>query len=148
MDSIGLAWPVFTAFLRLGLTSFGGPVAHLGYFRTEFVERRRWLDDAAYADIVALCQFLPGPASSQVVFCLGMRRAGVVGALLGSVCFMMPSAAAMILFGCAVASIGGLLQAGWLHGLKLAAVAVVAQAVWAMSLKLCPDWPRRSLAIA
>jgi len=140
----GVAW----AFLRLGLTSFGGPVAHLGYFRKEFVERRRWLDDAAYADIVALCQFLPGPASSQVVFCLGMGRAGVVGALIGSVCFMMPSAVAMILFGCAVASAGSLLQAGWLHGLKLAAVAVVAQAVWAMSLRLCPDWRRRSLAIA
>jgi chromate transporter len=136
------------AFLRLGLTSFGGPVAHLGYFRKELVERRRWLDDAAYADTVALCQFLPGPASSQVAFCLGMRRAGVAGALLASVSFMAPSAVAMILFGCAVASVGSLLQAGWLHGLKLAAVAVVAQAVWAMSLKLCPDWRRRGLAIA
>jgi chromate transporter len=136
------------AFLRLGFISFGGPVAHLGYYRKEFVERRRWLDDAAYADLVALCQFLPGPASSQVAFCLGMRRAGVAGALLGSICFMMPSAAAMILFGCGVASLGGLLQAGWLHGLKLAAVAVVAQAVWVMSLRLCPDWPRRILAIA
>jgi len=136
------------AFLRLGLISFGGPVAHLGYFRQEFVEKRRWLDDAAYADLVALCQFLPGPASSQVVFGLGMRRAGVAGALLASICFMTPSAAAMILFGYGVASLGSLPRAGWLHGLKLAAVAVVAQAVWRMSLKLCPDWQRRILAVA
>ena len=139
---------VFGAFLRLGLVSFGGPVAHLGYFRKEFVERRRWLDDAAFADTVALCQFLPGPASSQVAFCLGMRRAGVAGALLASIGFLAPSAIAMILFGYAVASTGRLLQAGWLHGLKLAAVAVVAQAVWAMGVKLCPDWPRRGLAVA
>ena len=136
------------AFLRLGLTSFGGPVAHLGYFREEFVERRRWLDDAAYADLVALCQFLPGPASSQVVFALGMRRAGVAGALLGSISFMLPSAAAMILFGYGVASLGDLRRAGWLHGLRIAAVAVVALAVWRMGVKLCPDWPRRILGIA
>ena len=136
------------AFLRLGLISFGGPVAHLGYFRKEFVERRRWLDDAAYADLVALCQFLPGPASSQVVFALGMRRAGLAGALLGSPCFMLPSAVAMILFAYGVASLGDLRRAGWLHGLKLAAVAVVAQAVWAMAARLCPDWPRRILGIA
>jgi chromate transporter len=136
------------AFLRLGLISFGGPVAHLGYFRKEFVERRRWLDDAAYADLVALCQFLPGPASSQVVFALGMRRAGLAGALLGSLCFMLPSAVAMILFAYGVASLGDLRRAGWLHGLKLAAVAVVAQAVWAMAARLCPDWPRRILGIA
>ncbi len=136
------------AFLRLGLVSFGGPVAHLGYFRKEFVERRRWLDDTAYADVVALCQFLPGPASSQVVFVLGMRRAGLAGALLGSLCFMLPSAVAMILFAYGVASLGDLGRAGWLHGLKLAAVAVVAQAVWGMGARLCPDWPRRVLGIA
>jgi chromate transporter len=136
------------AFFRLGLISFGGPVAHLGYFRKEFVERRRWLDDPAFADLVALCQFLPGPASSQVVFALGMRRAGLAGALLGSLCFMLPSAVAMILLGYGVASLGDLRRAGWLHGLKLAAVAVVAQAVWAMGLRLCPDWPRRILAVA
>lgn len=136
------------AFLRLGLISFGGPVAHLGYFRKEFVERRRWLDDPAFADLVALCQFLPGPASSQVVFGLGMRRAGLAGALLGSLGFILPSAVAMILFGYGVASLGDLGRAGWLHGLKLAAVAVVAQAVWAMSMRLCPDWPRRTLAVA
>jgi chromate transporter len=145
---LSLLAEVFGAFLRLGLISFGGPVAHLGYFRKEFVERRRWLDDAAYADTVALCQFLPGPASSQVAFCLGMRRAGAAGGLLASIGFLIPSAAAMILFGYAVASTGRLLQAGWLHGLKLAAVAVVAQAVWAMGVRLCPDWPRRTLAVA
>lgn len=136
------------AFLKLGLTSFGGPVAHLGFFQREFVERRRWLDDEAYADIVALCQMLPGPASSQVVFALGMRRAGLPGALLASVCFMLPSALAMIAFAYSVASLGGVPRAGWLHGLKLAAVAVVAVAVWSMGAKLCPDWPRRLLALA
>jgi chromate transporter len=136
------------AFLRLGLISFGGPVAHLGYFRREFVERRCWLDDAAYADLVALCQFLPGPASSQVAFGLGMRRAGILGGLAASIGFMLPSAVAMILFGYGVASLGDVRHAGWLHGLKLAAVAVVALAVWAMALKLCPDWPRRILGLA
>jgi chromate transporter len=138
---------VGSAFLRLGLTSFGGPVAHLGYFRREFVERRRWLDDSAYADMVALCQFLPGPASSQVVFAIGMRRAGLPGALLASLCFMLPSAAAMIAFAYGVESMSGIRGAGWLHGLKLAAVAVVALAVWGMSVKLCPDWPRRILGL-
>ena len=147
-DPPSRAFEVGGAFLRLGLISFGGPVAHLGYFQREFVERRRWLDDAAYADLVALCQFLPGPASSQVVFALGMRRAGLAGALLGSLCFMLPSAVAMILFAYGVASLGDLRRAGWLHGLKLAAVAVVAQAVWAMAARLCPDWPRRILGIA
>jgi chromate transporter len=136
------------AFLKLGLTSFGGPVAHLGYFRAEFVERRRWLDDAAYADIVALCQFLPGPASSQVAFTLGMRRAGVLGALLASLSFMLPSAFAMIAFGYGVSSVGSLAGAGWLHGLRLTAVAVVALAVWQMGSRLCPDWPRRLLGAA
>jgi chromate transporter len=139
---------VGAAFLKLGLMSFGGPVAHLGYFRKEFVERRHWLDDTAYADVVALCQFLPGPASSQVAFLLGMRRAGLAGALLASVAFMLPSAVAMILFAYGVASMGDVRGAGWLHGLKVAAVAVVALAVWAMSRRLCPDWPRRSVAAA
>lgn len=136
------------AFLRLGLISFGGPVAHLGYFRREFVDRRLWLDDAAYADLVALCQFLPGPASSQVAFGLGMRRAGVLGGLAASISFMLPSAVAMTLFGYRVATLGNLQHAGWLHGLKLAAVAVVALAVWAMASKLCPNWPRRVLGLA
>jgi chromate transporter len=136
------------AFLKLGLVSFGGPVAHLGYFQKEFVARRGWLDDAAFADVVALCQFLPGPASSQVAFALGMRRAGLAGALLASLCFMLPSAAAMILFAYGVASWGDLRHAGWLRGLKLAAVAVVAQAVWRMAARLCPDTPRRIGAAA
>jgi chromate transporter len=134
------------AFLRLGLISFGGPVAHLGYFQREFVERRHWLDDAAFADTVALCQFLPGPASSQVAFALGMRRAGLAGGLLASVCFMLPSAVLMVLFAYGVSSLGDLSHAGWLRGLKLAAVAVVARAVWTMAATLCPDWPRRIVA--
>jgi chromate transporter len=139
---------ICAAFLKLGCVSFGGPLAHLGYFRTEFVERRRWLGDAAYADLVALCQFLPGPASSQVAFAIGMRRAGIPGGLMASICFMLPSAALMILFAYGVESLGDVRQAGWFHGLKLAAVAVVARAVWGMGSKLCPDWPRRVLAIA
>lgn len=136
------------AFLRLGCTSFGGPVVHLGYLREEFVVRRRWLDDAAFADIVALCQFLPGPASSQVVYALGMQRAGLAGALVASACFTLPSAVLMILFAYGVIALGDLRTAGWLHGLKVAAVAVVAQAVWGMGRRLCPDAPRIALALA
>ncbi|MBK6686113.1 MAG: chromate efflux transporter [Deltaproteobacteria bacterium] len=138
---------VASSFLRLGCSSFGGPVAHLGYFRSEFVERRRWLDDAHYSDLVALCQFLPGPASSQLVFALGMQRAGLVGALVASACFTLPSAALMIAFACGVAQAVDLTGAGWLHGLKLAAVAVVAQAVWGMGKKLCTDRARLSLCV-
>ncbi len=136
------------AFLKLGLISFGGPVAHLGYLRTEFVTRRRWLDDEAYADLVALCQFLPGPASSQTVFGLGMKRAGLPGALIASACFTLPSAGLMIAFAYGVGMMGDLHKAGWLHGLRLAAVAVVAQAVWGMGKKLCPDLPRLIIAVA
>lgn len=135
------------AFLRLGCLSFGGPIAHLGYLRAEFVEKRKWLDDAHYGDLVALCQFLPGPASSQVVFALGMQRAGLLGALVASVCFTLPSALLMIGFAYGVARASDLNGAGWLHGLKLAAVAVVAQAVWGMGKKLCTDRPRISLCI-
>jgi chromate transporter len=138
---------VSNAFLKLGLTSFGGPIAHLGYIRAECVDKRRWLDDDEYADIVALCQFLPGPSSSQVVFALGMQRAGFLGAIGGSVAFLLPSAVVMTVFAYGVAAIGDLHGAGWLHGLKLAAVAVVAQAVWAMGIKLCPDRPRLTLAL-
>jgi chromate transporter len=126
------------AFLRLGCLSFGGPIAHLGYLRAEFVERRAWLDDRGYAELVALCQFLPGPASSQVVFALGMHRAGLRGALLASLCFTLPSALLMIAFAYGVADVAGLGQAGWLHGLKLAAVGVVAQAVWAWAASCAP----------
>jgi chromate transporter len=139
---------VTVVFLKLGLISFGGPVAHLGYFRDEFVRWRGWLDDAAYGDLVALCQFLPGPASSQVVFALGMQRAGLAGAVVASLCFTLPSAALMILFGYGVAALGDLGSAGWLHGLKLAAVAVVAQAVWGMGRSLCPDRARLTIALA
>jgi chromate transporter len=138
---------VASAFLRLGCLSFGGPVAHLGYLRAEFVERRKWLEDAHYGDLVALCQFLPGPASSQVVFALGMHRAGLLGALVASACFTLPSALLMIGFAHGVLSAAQLETAGWLYGLKLAAVAVVAQAVWGMGRKLCPDRARVSLCI-
>ncbi|HEV2335614.1 MAG TPA: chromate efflux transporter [Stellaceae bacterium] len=126
-------------FLRLGLTSFGGPVAHLGYYRAELVQRRKWLDEGAFADIVALCQFLPGPASSQVGISIGILRAGLPGALAAWFGFTMPSAIAMILFGYGVTRFGDLSGAAWLHGLKIVAVAVVAQAVWGMARSLAPD---------
>ncbi len=134
-------------FLELGSLSFGGPIAHLGYLRAELVEKRAWVDDAHYGDLVALCQFLPGPASSQVVFALGMQRAGLLGALVASVCFTLPSALLMIAFAYGVAIAGDLRSAGWLHGLKLAAVAVVARAVWGMGKKLCTDRARVSLCL-
>ena len=137
---------VLLVFLRLGVTSFGGPVAHLGYFRAEFVERRKWLDEVAYVDIVALCQFLPGPASSQVGITLGMLRAGLPGALAAWFGFTMPSAVAMIAFGYGVAELGDISHVPWLHGLKIVAVAVVAQAVWGMARSLCPDRERATLA--
>src|SRR5947209_4093602 len=133
------AWSVFLAFLRLGLTSFGGPVAHLGYFRAEIVERRRWLDDHSYSDLVSLCQFLPGPASSQVGMAIGMQRAGWAGSLAAWLGFTMPSALLLIAFGYGITSFGALAESGAVHGLKIAAVAVVAQAVWGMAKSLCPD---------
>ncbi len=142
------AWSVFLIFLRLGLTSFGGPVAHLGYFRSEFVERRRWLSEAAYADLVALCQFLPGPASSQVGIALGLMRAGYRGALAAWAGFTLPSAIALIALALGMAQAGDAVSAGALHGLKVVAVAVVAQAVWGMARSLCPDAPRRALMLA
>jgi chromate transporter len=148
LAGIGRVTEVGGAFLKLGMTSFGGPIAHLGYFRREFVEKRRWLDDTAYADLVALCQVLPGPTSSQVAFALGMRRAGLGGALAASLGFMLPSAAAMILFAYGVGSLGDPGSSGWLRGLRLAAVAAVALAVWGMASTLCPDWPRRIAAAA
>src|SRR5215467_170434 len=144
----GTALEVLTAFTRLGLTSFGGPVAHLGYFRTEFVERRRWLDDASYADLVALCQFLPGPASSQVGIAVGLSRAGYAGALAAWIGFTLPSAVAMVAFGYGIGALGDAAGSGWLHGLKVAAVAVVAQAVLGMARTLAPDRARATLAVA
>lgn len=131
------AWRVFLIFLRLGLTSFGGPVAHLGYFREEFVARRGWLTEDAFADLVALCQFLPGPASSQVGLALGLRQAGWGGALAAWLGFTLPSALVMALLGLGLVAGQGLVPAGVLHGLKVAAVAVVAQAVWGMARSLC-----------
>lgn len=139
---------VLAVFLRLGLTSFGGPIAHLGYFRDELVTRRRWLDDAAYADLVALCQFLPGPASSQVGFALGMMRAGWPGALAAFAGFTLPSAVALVVFALTAARLSGPLGDGALHGLKLVAVAIVAQAVWGMARTLCPDRQRAAIAVA
>jgi chromate transporter len=138
---------VFAVFLRLGLTSFGGPIAHLGYYRTELVERRRWLSEAAYADLVALCQLLPGPASSQVGFAVGLSRGGLLGGVAAWLGFTLPSAVAMVLFAQGAAALTGPLSAGMLHGLQVAAVAVVAQAVWSMAWSLCPDRPRATIAV-
>ncbi len=143
----GTAAEVFRVSLRLGLTSFGGPVAHLGYYRGEYVERRKWLDEHAFADIVALCQFLPGPASSQVGMSIGILRAGLAGAFAAWLGFTMPSAIAMILFGYGVTRFGDLSDAAWLRGLKIVAVAVVAQAVWGMARSLTPDKERASVAV-
>jgi chromate transporter len=144
----GNAIEVLAAFTRLGLTSFGGPIAHLGYFREEFVARRQWLDDHAYADLVALCQLLPGPASSQVGISLGLFRAGYLGALAAWVGFTLPSALALVLFAYGVSALGDLSGVGWIHGLKVAAVAVVAQAVLGMMRTLAPDRERATLAVA
>ena len=138
---------VLGAFLRLGLTSFGGPVAHLGYFREEFVTRRKWFDDRVYADLVALCQFLPGPASSQVGIAIGLSRAGYAGAFAAWLGFTMPSALVLVLFAYGVSASTSMSGAGWIHGLKVAAVAVVAQAVLGMMRTLAPDRERATLAV-
>ena len=130
---------VFGAFLKLGCTSFGGPVAHLGFFREEFVNRRKWLSDAEYADLVALCQFLPGPASSQVGMALGLRRAGVAGMVAAWVAFTVPSAIALVCFALGVSKLGNVADAGWLIGMKAAAVAVVAHALIGMASSLVTD---------
>jgi chromate transporter len=137
---------VAAASFKLGLTSFGGPIAHLGYFRDEYVVRRQWLDEQRYADLVALCQFLPGPASSQVGIGLGIMRAGFLGGLVAWLGFTLPSALALMLFAFGVQSVD-VTGAGWLHGLKIVAVAVVAQAVWGMARSLCPDRERATIAI-
>ena len=129
---------IFRVFLKLGLTSFGGPIAHLGYFQNEFVGRRKWLDEQAFADLVALCQFLPGPASSQVGFALGLLRGGFFGGCAAWLGFTLPSVLALIVFAYFSGSIEGIIGTGILHGLKIVAVAVVAQAVWGMAKNLCP----------
>lgn len=144
----GAALEVGRVFLKLGLTSFGGPVAHIGYFRREFVERRGWLDDAAFADLVALCQLLPGPASSQVGFSIGLLRAGWLGAVAAWCGFTLPSVALLLGFAAALPLLAGAAGDGLIHGLKLAAVAVVAQAVWDMARRLCPDGRRAGIALA
>ncbi|MBN9581153.1 MAG: chromate efflux transporter [Afipia sp.] len=139
---------VFRVFLKLGLTSFGGPIAHLGYYRDELVVRRKWIDEAGYADLVALCQFLPGPASSQVAFSLGVLRSnGLVGGLAASLAFTLPSAIILFAFALGAAAFTGPLAEGFLHGLKLVAVAVVAQAIWGMAKSLTPDKPRAAIAL-
>jgi chromate transporter len=143
----GDALEVLVAFLKLGLTAFGGPIAHLGFFREEFVHRRRWLDEAAYADLVALCQFLPGPASSQVGFAIGLMRAGPLGAAAAWTGFTLPSAILMTAFAFGAAAMSGPIAQGLIHGLKLVAVAVVAQAVLGMARSLTPDARRASIAI-
>src|SRR5271167_4280949 len=130
---------VLRAFFKLGVSSFGGPVAHIGYFREEFVVRRRWLEDAAFSDLVALCQFLPGPASSQVGFSIGLMRAGYAGALAAWTGFTLPSAIILVLFAYGAGALSDTAGAGLLHGLKLVAVAIVAQAVWGMARSLTPD---------
>src|SRR5580693_4417409 len=144
----GSVGEVFAAFLRLGLTSFGGPIAHLGYFHEDFVVRRKWLDEKTYVDLVALSQFLPGPASSKVGIALGLSRAGYAGAFAAWTGFTLPSAIALVAFGYGVTSLGNALGSGWLHGLKVAAVAVVANAVLTMMRALAPDRERATLAVA
>ncbi|MBI1191340.1 MAG: chromate efflux transporter [Tepidisphaera sp.] len=134
--------------IPLGLASFGGPIAHFGYFHRRFVLRQQWLSESEFAELVALCQFLPGPASSQFIFELGRRRAGWAGALLAAFCFTAPSAAIMITLAVGVGANPSLAHAGFVHGFKLAAVGAVAQALWSMSRRLCPDWPRVLLALA
>src|SRR5271166_3016023 len=144
----GSAWEVLVVFLRLGLTSFGGPIAHLGYFHDDLVVRRKWLEEKMYADLVALCQFLPGPASSKIGIAVGLSRAGYAGALAAWTGFTLPSAIALVLFAYGVSALGGVGGAGWLHGLKVAAVAVVAQAVLGMMRSLAPDRARATVAVA
>lgn len=142
----GSALEVLQVALRLGLTSFGGPIAHLGYFRDEYVVRRKWLDEPTYADLVALCQFLPGPASSQVGIAIGVLRAGILGGVCAWAGFTLPSALLLITFAYGLGAMGDALNSGWLHGLKIVAVAVVAQALWGMAKSLCPDRQRATLA--
>jgi chromate transporter len=142
----GSALEVFWVATKLGLTSFGGPIAHLGYFHEEYVRRRKWIDEHGYADLVALCQFAPGPTSSKVGFSLGLLRAGYPGGLAAWAGFTLPSALALLLFAYGAAALSGPVGVGLLHGLKLVAVAIVAQAVWGMARTLCPDRERASIA--
>ncbi len=144
----GSALEVFTVFLKLGVTSFGGPIAHLGYFQREIVERRGWIDEARYAQLVALCQFLPGPGSSQASFALGMLRAGSIGAFAAFLAFTLPSVLLMLAFAAALPMLDQPIALAAIHGLKLLAIAVVAQGLTAMAARLAPDLPRRLIAVA
>lgn len=137
---------VFLTFLRLGLTSFGGPIAHLSYFHNEFVKKKQWFDEHTFADIVALCQFLPGPASSQVGIAIGLLRAGYIGSIAAWIGFTLPSAILLVAFAYGISTYHQYIAGGWLHGLKVVAVAIVAQAIWGMGLKLCPDKKRATIA--
>lgn len=141
------ALEVLLTFLRLGLTSFGGPIAHLSFFHNVFVKQKKWISDQAYADLVALCQFLPGPASSQVGMALGLSRAGLLGAVCAWIGFTLPAAILLVLFALGISTIGNLSHNGYLHGLKIAALCVVAQAIWIMAQNLCPDKERATLAL-
>jgi chromate transporter len=148
VTSKGSPGEVFLVFLKLGVTSFGGPIAHIGYFRNELVVRRKWLNESSYGDLVALCQFLPGPASSQVGFSLGvLRGGGILGGLAAWFAFTMPSALILLAFALWASSVSGPVAHGFLHGLKLVAVAVVAQAIWGMTRTLTPDRERASIAL-
>jgi len=143
----GSPWEVLLAFAKLGVSCFCGPIAHIGYFRDEFVVRRRWIDEPAFADLIALCQFLPGPASSQVGFSIGLMRGGYLGGLAAWLAFTLPSAILLLLFAYGANALQGPIGTGLLHGLKLVAVAIVAQAVWGMARTLCPDRERASIAV-
>ena len=143
----GSIFEVLRVSTRLGLTCFGGPIAHLGYFHEEYVKRRRWIDEQSYADLVALCQFLPGPASSQVSIAIGILRARILGGVAAWIGFTLPSALALVAFAFGIGSFASTADVGWLHGLKVVAVAVVAQAVWGMARALCPDRERATIAI-
>jgi chromate transporter len=143
----GTVLEVFGVSTRLGLTSFGGPIAHLGYFHEEYVKRKKWIDEQSYADLVALCQFLPGPASSQVGIAIGIARARLLGGIAAWIGFTLPSAFALIAFAFGIGAFASAADAGWLHGLKVVAVAVVAQAVWGMARSLCPDRERATMAV-
>jgi len=143
----GSPFEILLVFLRLGFSSFGGPIAHIGYFRREFVVRRRWIDEQSFADLVGLCQFLPGPASSQVGFAIGLMRAGFIGALAAWTGFTAPSAIALVLFAYGAHALQNSMGIAVLHGLSLFAIAIVAQAAWGMARALCPDWQRASIAI-
>jgi chromate transporter len=138
---------VLVVFLKSGLTCFGGPIAHMGYFRREFVQQRRWLDDETFTDLIGLCQFLPGPTSSQVGFSIGLLRAGWMGGLMAWFGFTLPSVLLLLGFAAIAPHLGGPVSAGLIHGLKLVAVGVVAQAVWDMARHLCPDQRRAAIAL-